>query len=365
MAGGDDRLHRPHRRAPQGPARPDEGPAEDPRRPARRTAAGRGPGRRGGRRPGPAAGTALPRGVPRHDQRRGQGPSVAQCRPVPRAQHRRRELRHHPGRGHVRGRPRARLGPRRLRAGPRPGAGGRGVRQRGRGRARRRGRPAAGRPGPPGRAARPRQRARPPLRLVHGRRGHPVRLRDGHRRHGRGRRRRTHDGPASPLRPRPRLSPRPGRPASRPRAPGSWQRRVRSRVPATAGGGRDGLRGPVRGPIAFRRDRNPHLDPRRPARDRRLPELDRRTAGPAARTDGRRPCRARRPVAAPDLGGPGTGHLWCAGPGRLDRAVRGRARRPAGRGGAAGGRRERAEPGPARGVRGAGPGGGAARGPGR
>ncbi len=95
------------------------------------------------------------------------------------------------------------------------------------------------------------------------------------------------------------------------------------------------------------RDHHPHLDRRRPGRDRALSELDRRPARPAARPDRRRPGRPGRAVAAPGLGGAGTGDVGGPGPGRLDRALRGRARRPAGRGGAARGRRERAEPGAA------------------
>ena len=51
-------------------------------------------------------GAALAGRVPRHGQRRGQGAAAAQRRPVRRAQHRRRELRHHPGRGACRRAPR-------------------------------------------------------------------------------------------------------------------------------------------------------------------------------------------------------------------------------------------------------------------
>ena len=48
VAGRHHRLHRPHRRAPQGPAGADEGAAEDPRRAPADPAAGRRPRRRGG-----------------------------------------------------------------------------------------------------------------------------------------------------------------------------------------------------------------------------------------------------------------------------------------------------------------------------
>jgi hypothetical protein len=80
----------------------------------------------------------------------------------------------------------------RLRPGPRPGRGRRTVRQRGRGRPRRGGRTAAGRPGAPGGAAAAGERACAALRLVDGRGGHPVRVRDGDGRRGGGRHRRTH-----------------------------------------------------------------------------------------------------------------------------------------------------------------------------
>ncbi|SCF91404.1 Phosphatidylinositol alpha-mannosyltransferase [Streptomyces sp. DconLS] len=106
------------------------------------------------------------------------------------------------------GAPVARLRPRRLRPGPRPGPGGRDLRQRGRRRARRRRRTAAGRPGTPGRAARARQRPCAALRLVHGRRGHPLRLRDGHGRHHGGRGGRAVDGAAGAVRAGAGLRPR-------------------------------------------------------------------------------------------------------------------------------------------------------------
>lgn len=80
------------------------------------------------------------------------------------------------------------------------GGGRRAVPQRGRRRAGRRGRTAAGGPGTPGGAAGAGQRTRTALRLVHRRRGHPLRLRDGDGRRGGGGHGRPGDGPAGPLR---------------------------------------------------------------------------------------------------------------------------------------------------------------------
>ena len=107
VAGRHDRLHRPHRRAPQGPAGADEGPARRSSPSARRRGCwspGRGDEEEARRVA--ARGAARAGRVPRHGQRRGQGAAAAQRRRVRRAQHRRRELRHHPRRGHVGGRAR-------------------------------------------------------------------------------------------------------------------------------------------------------------------------------------------------------------------------------------------------------------------
>ena len=253
------------------------------------------------------------RRVPRHGQRGGQGAAAAQRRPLRRAEHRRRELRHHPGRGDGGRRAGARQRPGRVRPGAGHGTAG--------------GCSPTRTPdalataavrllGDPARRAELRERGSAHVRrfdwstvgadilsvyeTVDGRRGARSRRPTRRRRDcGRGSGwRGTED--ASRARPGPRPAP-----AGRTRA----ERRVRC----------------THGSLAAR-DRNPHLDPRRARRDRPLPELDRGPAGPAARPDRRGPRRARRAAAAPGLRRPGAGHLRRARPGRLDRAVRGRAR---------------------------------------
>ena len=154
----------PDRRAAQGPAGAARGAAAGRWRPypgVRVLVAGHGDERR---RPATRLAPEVSRRlrVPRRGQRRGQGRAAALGRPLRRAAHRRRELRHRAGRGDERGRAGAGQRP----AGVPPGAG----RRRGGGAVRQRGRR---RPGParcsrcwrdpvrPGRAGRPRPQARP------------------------------------------------------------------------------------------------------------------------------------------------------------------------------------------------------------
>jgi hypothetical protein len=110
-----------------------------------------------------------------------------------------------------------------------------------------------------------------------------------------------------------------GAPGCRPSAAHGYERSCHRAPEAPAAAG-----------TVTRRDHS-DLDRGRSAPHRRLPELDRRPAGPAARPYRRSARRARRPAAAPGLGHPGARDLRGPRPGRVDGAVPGRPRRPAGR----------------------------------
>ena len=151
-----------------------DGAARGPRRGAGPAGARGRAGRPQGDHRGVARGGRRGLRVPRRRLRRRQGLAARVGRRLRRAQHRRRELRHHPHRGHVGWRLRARQRPARLLAGARRRGSGRDVRQRAARRPRPHARRAAARPPSTARSSPRRPAACADLRLVGRRRQDPA-----------------------------------------------------------------------------------------------------------------------------------------------------------------------------------------------